>query len=101
MRVTTRLKYGLLRLLGVVSPSGRYPLPPRWAMSKLGRHRFYDAPECDDPTCEAGCCGPLVVSAGALPVTRCLLSCCAPASDTVGPVAAVAVNGRERGDSAC
>lgn len=30
-----------LRLLGVVSPSGRYKLPPRWAMSKQGRERWH------------------------------------------------------------
>ena len=34
MRLSTRLKYQALRLLGVVSPSGRYPMPPRWAMSR-------------------------------------------------------------------
>jgi len=36
-----RLKHRLLRLLGVVSPSGAYPLPPRWALSKLGRARYH------------------------------------------------------------
>lgn len=36
-----KLKYRVLRWLGVVSPSGAYPLPPRWAMSKLGRERWY------------------------------------------------------------
>ncbi|AKA61758.1 hypothetical protein SEA_MAIH_20 [Streptomyces phage Maih] len=97
MRVKTRassalrrLKYGTLRMLGVVSPSGRYPMPPRWALSKIGRHRFYDAPECAETCCPWNS-----------PPARCLLSCCAPSSDTVGPVAAGAVNGRERGDSAC
>ena len=30
-----------LRLLGVVSPSGRYKLPPRWLMSKTGRDRWH------------------------------------------------------------
>lgn len=44
MRLITRLKHRCLRLLGVVSVSGAYPLPPRWALSKLGKHRFYDAP---------------------------------------------------------
>lgn len=39
-RVTLRER--VLRLLGVVSPSGAYPLPPRWAMSKLGRSRYYN-----------------------------------------------------------
>ena len=36
-----KLKYRILRWLGVVSPSGAYPLPPRWAMSKLGKARWY------------------------------------------------------------
>jgi hypothetical protein len=36
-----KLRHRLLRWLGVVSPSGAYPLPPRWAMSKLGRSRYY------------------------------------------------------------
>lgn len=36
-----KLKYRILRWLGVVSPSGAYPLPPRWAMSKLGKSRWY------------------------------------------------------------
>jgi hypothetical protein len=44
-RVTLRQR--ALRLLGVVSPSGAYPLPPRWAMSKLGRSRYY--PEQPNP----------------------------------------------------
>lgn len=51
MRATIRLKYGLFRLLGVVSPSGRYPLPPRWALNARGKHRFYDAPQCAEPCC--------------------------------------------------
>ena len=38
-----KLRHRLLRWLGVVSPSGAYPLPPRWAMSKLGRDRWYDS----------------------------------------------------------
>ena len=118
----TRMKYGLLRLLGVVSPSGRYATPPRWALNATGRHRFYDAPDCtgdccpwnrpparcqlaccnqplDDcpPDCEADCCGPLVVSAGSLP----LLDRCAPASATVDAGATGTLEGRERGDSTC
>ena len=36
-----RLRHRLLRLLGVVSPSAAYPLPPRWAMSRKGRERWY------------------------------------------------------------
>lgn len=36
-----KLRHRVLRLLGIVSPSGAYPLPPRWAMSKLGRSRWY------------------------------------------------------------
>lgn len=38
-------KHRLFRLLGIVSPSGAYPLPPRWAMSRLGKARWYDAVE--------------------------------------------------------
>lgn len=36
-----KLKHWILRLLGVVSPSGAYPLPPRWALSKKGKERWY------------------------------------------------------------
>jgi hypothetical protein len=36
-----KLRHRVKRWLGVVSPSGAYPLPPRWAMSKLGRSRWY------------------------------------------------------------
>lgn len=36
-----RMKHRLLRWLGIVSPSGAYPLPPRWAMSRTGRERWY------------------------------------------------------------
>lgn len=102
MRLTTRLKYGCLRLLGVVSPSGRYPLPPRWALSKLGRQRYYGSgrndwassltvgpfPDRTPPTplcasdCEAECCGPLTVSAGALPILTRPSACVGPC---VGP----------------
>lgn len=38
------LKQHLFRLLGVVSPSGSYPLPPRWAMSRKGRDTWYPGP---------------------------------------------------------
>lgn len=38
------LKQRLFRLLGVVSPSGSYPLPPRWAMSRKGRATWYPGP---------------------------------------------------------
>ena len=84
MRVTTRLKYGLFRLLGVVSPSGRYPLPPRWALSKSGQRRFYDAP------CQLACCNlsPQTDAYGARTVQRV-------------PSNVVPLRGRERGDEAC
>ncbi|QBZ73514.1 hypothetical protein SEA_MISCHIEF19_29 [Streptomyces phage Mischief19] len=36
-----KIRHRLLRLLGVVSPSGAYPLPPRWAMSRKGRALWY------------------------------------------------------------
>lgn len=42
-----KLKYRILRWLGVVSPSGAYPTPPRWAMSKQGRARWYPEHERD------------------------------------------------------
>lgn len=111
MRLFTPLKYRALRYLGVVSPSGSYPLPPRRALSPLGRHRFYDASACElaccrpQPVpcawdCEAECCGPLVVSAGALPIrTRPGLceSPCGCCTDAVAPADPDGVNGRERG----
>ena len=90
MRITTRLKYGLFRLLGVVSPSGRYPLPPRWVLNATGKHRFYDAPGCTKTCCP-----------GNRPPGPCLLGCCEPSNATVGPGATDTVNSRERGDSAC
>mgnify|MGYP001616504201 FL=1 len=65
VRITTSLKYGLFRLMGVVSPTGRYPLPPRWAMSKVGRHRFYDARDCTEACCPWN-----------RQPTPCLLACC-------------------------
>lgn len=120
------MKYGLLRLLGVVSPSGRYATPPRWALNATGKHRFYDAPDCsgdccpwnrpparcllaccnqplDDcpPDCEADCCGPLVVSAGSLPVLNGCAGPCGFRADVMDPSPTDTVNGRERGDSAC
>lgn len=36
-----RMKHRLLRLLGVMSPSGARPLPPRWALSATGKTRWY------------------------------------------------------------
>lgn len=39
--IPSRLRHGMLRMLGVVSPSGAYPLPPRWAMSRKGKARYY------------------------------------------------------------
>lgn len=90
MRIATRLKYGLFRLLGVVSLSGAYPVPPRWALNATGKHRFYDAPDCTEDCC---------------PWNRepepCRLACCAPAVATVDAGAVLTVNGREKGDSAC
>jgi hypothetical protein len=58
VRIVTRLKYGLFRLLGVVSPSGAYPLPPRWALSKKGRRQFYEAPPARavQSGCQFACC---------------------------------------------
>lgn len=90
MRTTTRLKYGLFRMLGVVSPSGAYALPPRWALNATGKHRFYDAPDCAEACCPWN-----------RPPARCLLACCAPASDLVDSGATATVNGCERGDNAC
>lgn len=84
------MKYGLLRLLGVVSPSGRYAIPPRWALNATGKHRFYDAPDCSGDCCPWN-----------RPPARCQLACCAPASASVDPMGLGPVNGRERGDSAC
>ena len=40
MRLLTRLKSSCLRLLGVVSPSGRYPMPPDWAMRRGARQKW-------------------------------------------------------------
>lgn len=51
-RVT--LREHVLRLLGVVSPSGAYPLPPRWAMSKLGRSRYHQVTAAGDRSVAAG-----------------------------------------------
>jgi hypothetical protein len=41
MRRRLTLRQHIFRYLGIVSPSGSYPLPPRWAMSPLGRRRWY------------------------------------------------------------
>lgn len=75
MRVTTRLKYGLFRLLGVVSPSGAYPVPPRWALNATGKHRFYDAPGCTEDCCPWN-----------RPPEPCRLACCnlKPQADAYG-----------------
>lgn len=114
MRLFTPLKYRALRYLGVVSPSASYPLPPRWALSPLGRHRFYDATACElacckpkpvadplcTPDCTEDCCGPLVVSAGSLPILRSPSRCAGPCGFCAGamdPSDQDGVNGRERG----
>ena len=99
MRVTTRLKYGLFRLLGVVSPSGAYPLPPRWALNATGKHRFYDAPDCTGDCCPWN-----------RQVAGCRLACCnlKPQTDAYGartvqrvPDNVILLRGRERGNEAC
>ncbi len=41
-----KLRHRVYRWLGVVDPSGAYPLPPRWDMSKVGQSRWY--PLVDD-----------------------------------------------------
>ncbi|ATN93763.1 hypothetical protein SEA_ABT2GRADUATEX2_21 [Streptomyces phage Abt2graduatex2] len=114
-----RLKYQLLRGLGVVSPSGQYPLPPRWALSAAGKHRLYDAPDCREACCpwnspapepicalrcEAECCGPLLVSAGALPILRSPSRCAGPCGFCEGvmdPSDRDGLEGRERGAEQC
>ena len=97
MRVTTRLKYGLFRLLGVVSPSGAYPMPPRWALNATGKHRFYDAPDCTGDCCPWN-------------PRPCQLACCnlKPQADAYGtravqwvPDNVIPLRGRERGENAC
>lgn len=99
MRTTTRLKYGLFRLIGVVSPIGAYPLPPRWALNATGKHRFYDAPDCTEACCPWN-----------RPPAPCPLACCnlTPQADAYGartvqraPDNVVPLRGRERGDNAC
>lgn len=98
MRVTTRLKYGLFRLLGVVSPSGAYPMPPRWALNATGKHRFYDAPDCTGDCCPWNQPRP------------CQLACCnlKPQADAYGARTVqrvsgdvIPLRGRERGENAC
>lgn len=124
------MKYRLLRLLGVVSPSGRYATPPRWALNATGKHRFYDAPDCSGdccpwnrpparcqlaccrppaeplcvPGCEAECCGPLVVSAGALPILTRQTTCAGPCGFCAGvmdPSDRDGLEGREKGAEQC
>lgn len=36
-----KLRHRLFRWLGIVSPSGAYPLPPRWAIRKARRDYWY------------------------------------------------------------
>lgn len=44
-----KLRHRLKRWLGIVSPSGAYPLPPRRAMSEQGRNRWYPELPQRDP----------------------------------------------------
>lgn len=69
--IPRRLRHGILRMLGVVSPSGAYPLPPRWAMSRKGKNLYY----------------PRVVAAAADPLlsARALMAVAADNADT-GPL---------------